>query len=140
MPDTLVIVETDMHMHAANQQPLRDSLQILGQDVVAVAVGLPLRVPIGEGMGGGGDRPKSMALGRFGDAEAELTQLVPRGVDGIANRRADFDLGPQKFGHDGADLFGNDRLAVAQKARRRIVDEVACVGIDEHVFLLDPNG
>ena len=72
----VVVLDADMHMHAADQQPPRHLLQILGEHVVALLVGVLLASPFGEGMGGGGDR-----------REAELAGDAADGARGVARAR-----------------------------------------------------
>ena len=52
----ILVLDADMHMHAADHQPPRHVLEIAREHVVALLVGVLLARPFGEGVGGGGDR------------------------------------------------------------------------------------
>ena len=48
----IVVLDPDMHMHAANHEPARNLLQVSRQHIVALLVGVLLAPPSGEGVGG----------------------------------------------------------------------------------------
>ena len=52
----LVVLDADVHVHAADDEAPADAGQVLGDRLVAVALGRLLRAPARERVGRGGDR------------------------------------------------------------------------------------
>ena len=112
-------------------------LEVLGQHVVALLVGVVLALPFGKGMRRGRDRREPELVGDLADRAAEVDQLVARLLHRGAYARADLDLRAQELG---ADLAAQSLLAFGEKGRRRLLDKVAGGAIDEEIFLLDADG
>ena len=51
----IVVLDADMHVHAADQQPVSDQLHVLLEHVVTFLVRAFLVLPAGKRMGGCGD-------------------------------------------------------------------------------------
>ena len=71
------------------------------------------------------------------DGAAQMAQVGARLGEAGAHAGADLDLRAQKFG---ANLAGQQGLAIGQHLGWRIVDDIACRAVDEKVLLLDANG
>ena len=130
----ILVLDADMHMHAADHEPPRHVLEIAGEHVVALLVGMLLARPFGEGVGRGGDRGEPELSGDAADRAAQMDQLVARLLHGFADAGADLDLRAQEFG---ADLAAQRLLAFGEQRGRRLLREVARVLVDEEIFLLD---
>ena len=133
----LVVLDADMDMHAADHQTARHVLEILGEDVVALLVGMLLGPPFGEGMGGRRNRRQPELIGDAADRAAQMDELVARLRHGLAYAGADLDLRAQEFG---ADLSAQRFLALGEQRRRRLLGQVAAILVDEEIFLLDAEG
>lgn len=72
----IVVVDADVHVHAADEQPPGHGLHVAGEHVVALLVGVDLFLPLGKGMGGGGDGGEPMLAGHVGDGSPEPGQVV----------------------------------------------------------------
>src|SRR3546814_15025123 len=94
-------------------------------DVVALLVGVALRLPDSEGMRRSGDRLEPMPGCRLRDAPAQPRQPLPRLGDSAADAGPDLDLCAQELRHEGADLRLDRRRAILEDLRRRIVGKVA---------------
>ena len=70
------LVISGMHVHAADHQPARHMLEVAGEHVVALLVGVLLACPFGEGMSGCGDRREPELAGDAADRAAQMDQLV----------------------------------------------------------------
>ncbi len=110
----LVVVEPDMDVQPADDQPPRDALQIAVQHLVALARRRLLLVPEGEGMGRGGDRRHAVASGDLRHGRAQVSEIGARLGDAAAFAGADLDLRAQELG---ADLPGEQALALRQHRR-----------------------
>ena len=130
----ILVLDADMHMHAADHEPARHVLEIAREHVVALLVGVLLARPFGEGVGGGGDRGEPELSGDAADRAAQMDQLVARFLHGFADAGADLDLRAQEFG---TDLAAQRLLAFGEQRGRRLLREVARVLVDEEIFLLD---
>ncbi len=126
-----------MDVHAADDEPPRHLLQILGENVVALLVGVLLALPFGEGMGGGGDRGEAELAGDGADRAAQPHELVAGLLHRVADAGADLDLRAQEFG---THLAAQRLLAFGEQGGRRLGREVAAFLIDEEIFLLDADG
>ena len=133
----LFIFDADMHMHAGDHEPPRHELKVLGENVVALLVGVVLALPLGEGVRRRGDRREAELARDAADRGAEVGKLVARFLDRCAHARADLDLRAQEFG---ADLPAQGLLAFGEQRRRRLLSEVARGAIDKEVFFLDADG
>ncbi len=133
----LRILDSDMDMHAADDEPARRRLMIAGQRDIALAVGRLLPVPFGEGMRRGSDGGETMAAGDLRHHPAQPHKLRTGFGKAAAHRRADLDLSAQELRRHAA---GKPPLAFAQHLRRRIAGEVAAGAIDQQILLLDAEG
>ncbi len=88
----LVVGQADMHMQPANGEPTPDPLQVVAQILVAAPSGGLLRVPAGEGVGGGGDRGHAVAGGHRRDGAAQSAQIRPRLGEARTSPGRDLDL------------------------------------------------
>ena len=132
-----LVLDGDMNVHAADEQPARHDLHVPGDRVVALLVGVHLDVPVGEGMRRGGDRRHAVTGGRLGNGAAETGERGARLGERAADRRADLDLATQEFA---GDIVSQRRTALGHQPGGRIDDKVAAFAVDEEIFLLDANG
>jgi hypothetical protein len=70
-------------------------------------------------------------------AATEATEIGARLGEARAHAGPDLDLRAQEFG---ADLARQQRLAIGQHRRRRIVDDIARRPVDKEVLLFDAEG
>ena len=136
----LIVLDADMHMHAADHQPARHLLQIFGEHVVALLVGVLLTPPFRKGMRGGGDRREAELIGDGAHGRAQPDQFIARLLHGMADARADLDLRAQEFRAHLTAVIEQRFLAFGEQGRWRFRREVAAVLVDEEVFLLDAEG
>ena len=132
----VVVLDADMNMHAADDEPPRHVLQVLGKDVVALFVGMLLALPLGEGVRGGGDRREAELVGNAADRGAKLDQLVAHLLHRPADPCADLELGAQEFG---ADLSAQGLFGLGKERGRELRREVARLLVDEEILLLDAD-
>ena len=79
----LVVLDADVHVHAADDEPAADAGEVAGDRLVAVALGRLLRAPAREGVGGGGDRREAVLgrqLGHGAGAGRRARRPASRGV------------------------------------------------------------
>ncbi len=126
-----------MDVHAANDEPPRHLLQVLGEKVVALLVGVLLGPPFGEGVGGGGDGGKAELIGDGGDRAAQMDEIGASLLHRVADAGADLDLRAQEFG---AHLAAQRLLAFGEQRGRRLGREVAGLLVDEEILFLDADG
>ena len=74
----LVILDADMHMHAADQQPPRDPLQVRRRARCSAPCRCAAGSAIGEGMRGGGDRGEAERAAMRADGGAQPGKFVAR--------------------------------------------------------------
>ena len=106
------VFDPDMDVHAADQQPVRQILHILRQNVVAVLIRMALVDPFRKGVRRGRYRPQPMSLRRRGDAGPQIHDPLARLRYGTADRRPDFDLRAQKLRSDHPAIFADQALAI----------------------------
>ena len=111
-------------------------LQIPGDGVVALFVGVVLALPLGEGVGGGGDGREPELAGDVPQGGAEMYQLVACLLHRTADAGADLDLRAQKLG---THLAAQRLLAFGEQGGRRLGREIAAFFVDEEIFLLDAD-
>ena len=133
----LVVVDADMHVHAANHQAADHGLQVLGDNGVALLLGVGLFLPAGKRVRRGGDGRQAVFIGDLGDNGPDRRQVFVDFGDVGRDLGVDFDLRPQEFMRDNAlDAF----LAVLEQCFRRVAGDVPGLLVDEQVFLLDADG
>ena len=93
----VVVVDADVDVHAADQQPVRHDLHVPLQDFVPFLFGVLLVLPFRERVCRGSDRSQAMVPGDFRDSAPQVAQVGPHLGYRIANRRTDFDLGAQEL-------------------------------------------
>ena len=133
----LVVVEADVHVHAADQQAPPDFLHLGGQAVVAFLAGALNFQRLGERVGGGGDDLEAVLAHHVRDAAAQPYQFVPPLLNRVADARADLDLALHELG---GDLLAKTIGALLHHVGRRFADQVARLAVDDEVFLLDTHG
>ncbi len=131
-----IVLDADMHMHAADDEAPSHLLQVVGEHVVALLVGVLLVGPLGEGVGRGGDGGEAELVGDAADGGAEMHELVARLLHRLAHVGADLDLRAQELG---ADLAAQRLFAFGEQRRRLLLGEVAGVLVDEEIFFLDAD-
>ena len=131
------VLDADMDMHGADQQPPHRHADILLELLVALPLRGLLGLPGGKGMGRGGDHLGAMGTGDLADAAAQADQVVTGLGDAAADRRPDLDLGPHELGRHPRT---KPALALGHDVVGRVGDEIACHRVDEKVFLLDTDG
>ena len=132
----LVVGDADMDMHAADQHPVAHIGEIAAELVVARAVAAGLGGPRGGRVAGGGDRRQAVALRHPGHRAAQADELAARLAGAAADAGADLDLAAEIFRrHPVA-----DRLGAFVDHRLGGLGEIEAFGIDEEIFLLDPDG
>ena len=89
----IVIVDTDVNMHPADQHASDRLAQIAAQRVVAALARMRLVAPLAERMGRGGDRRIAKGLRRLGHTAPQIDQLG----DGTGNGTMRF--GPTSIWH-----------------------------------------
>ena len=132
-----VVVQPDVHVHAADEQAAPHLLHLRGQTVVSLLAGALNLQRLRERVGGGGDDLEAVLAHHVRDAAAQAHELVPPLLHRAADARADLDLALHELG---GDLFAEPLAARLHHVRRRLADEVARLGIDDEVLLLDAHG
>ena len=112
------------------------SMQILGEHVVALLVGVKLARPLGEGMRRGGDGGQAELAGDSAHSRSQADQIGARFLNRAADFGADLDLRAQEFG---ADLAAQRFFAFGEQLSRRFLGEIARILVDEEIFLLDAD-
>jgi hypothetical protein len=123
-------------MHAGNQHPPGDELHVGGEHVIALLVGVALRVPPREGVRRGRDGRDAIFAGQMRDGGAHPRKLSARLGDGCANAGADFHLRPHEFGADLADSF-QCMLTIFEKTFGRLGDQITIGFVNEEIFFLN---
>ena len=130
----LVVVDADVHVHAADQQTAGDTLHVAGEYVVTLLVGVLLVRPFREGMRRGGHRRQSVAGGDLRDGSAQPGEFAVRLLYVLTDRSADLDLRGEEFRPN---QVGDLLLTSIQHAVRQVGDDVAGLPVDEKIFFLD---
>ena len=133
----IVAGQPAVHVHAADDHTAADAGEILGDGVIAIAVGRFLLVPRREGVGGGRNRGDAVFSRDTRDGPAHVFQFAQRVSRFAADRGADFNLALQEFW---AHLAAEHVLTLAEKAWWLFGDQIAGFEIDEEIFLLDAEG
>jgi hypothetical protein len=133
----LLVLDADVHVHAADQQPPRRRLQLAAEAVVALLVGMALVQPARERMRGRGDRRTAVAVRHLADAFPHARQLLAHFGDALAHLGAHLDLRAQELGADLAARF-HGGLALLDHRLRHVGDQVARLAIHEQVLFLHP--
>ena len=124
----IVVLDADMHVHAANQQPIRDELHILLQHVIALFVRALLVSPACKGMGGCGDWGQPVLRREVRHHTPKAHDLAPHLRNRVADRSANFDLCAHKFCAEVALKVGFECL---DEPGRRLVHQIAGFAVDE---------
>ena len=133
----LVVVDADVHVHAADDEAAADAGQILGDGLVALALGRLLRAPAREGMGGGGDGRQAVLAGQPRHRRAQRLELGARRARRRVHLRLDLDLRFQELARH---LAAQRLLAGLEQRVRHLAHEVPARAVDEQVLLLDADG
>ena len=133
----LVVVDADVHVHAADDEAAADAGQILGDGLVALALGRLLRAPAREGMGGSGNRRQPMLAGQTCHRLAQGLELLARRARRLVHLRLDLDLRFQEFARH---LPAQRLLARVEQRVRHLAHEVPARLVDEQVLFLDADG
>ena len=133
----LVVVDADVHVHAADQKPPRHRLHVARQDMVALLVGVLLLRPRRKGMSGGGDRGEPVLVRRLGHGAAQPRQIGARLAHVFAHGGGDLDLGFQKLRLDQVFDAG---LAFLEHGGGWLASDMAGGAVDQQVLLLDTDG
>ena len=132
----VVLFDTDMHVHAADQQPLGHDLQVLLEDAVTQLVGSLLFAPLGERMRRSGDRSVPVRASDFRHGAPQVRErracLRHRGAD----FRADLDLGPQELGTEPPFQALFERL---DQGSGGFADQVLGAEFDQQILLFDAD-
>ena len=135
----LVVLDADVHVHAADDEPAADAGEVLGNGPVAFAVGRLLDAPARKGMGRGGDGCQVVLAGHLRlpsrrssansapAAPGLRCTLVPTSICDFRNSRATWS--PSAL-----------LAAFEQQLCRHLAHEIAAGTVDEEVFLLDADG
>jgi len=132
-----VVVDADMHMHAADHQPPDNRLQVLGDDLIAFSLGRALFLPAGKRVGRGGNGGEAVFIGDLGNDCAHLFQVYPGIGDSRADLGVDLDLGLEKFMRYQAFDLG---LAGLEQGFRRVAGDIPGNLVDKQVFFFDTDG
>jgi hypothetical protein len=133
----LDVLDPGMDVHAADHEPARQGLEVLGQDAIAVEVDAFLLPPARRGMGRDGEQRQIEIGCTVGDRPPEPGELLAQLADVAADRRPDLDLRLEQLMGD----LGAERLAAgAHEAGRRADGELARGALDDQVLLLYPKG
>lgn len=116
------ILDTHMHVHAADHEPVGQRLHVLRENIIVAFICVPLDRPIGERMGRRGDNFHPVTLGDLRHCAPQYLQLCSRFVYGVTDRGADFDLTAQKFWAHAADIRIDRRFAILENIVRRVGD------------------
>ena len=133
----LVVLDADVHVHAADDEAPADAGKVAGDRLVAVAVGRLLRAPAREGVRGGGDRGEPMLSCELGHGGSEIGQFPPCIPRRIMHARADLDL---RFEELARHLTLQGLLRGIEQGLRHLARQVPARLVDEQVFLLDADG
>ena len=133
-----LVLDADMDVHAADQEPPGHHLEVAGERVVALLVGVALQAPLGEGVGRGGDRREAVAVGAGGHGARAGGRARP--APRPASRRPRCRSRPGSAGTPRSPAAPSAASRSAASAGRRIGGEIAGLAVDEEVFLLDADG
>ena len=132
----LIVVQSDMHMHAAYQHAPRNTAKIMFEFTVALLVGEVLLVPVGKGMTGHGERRQTMIFGNAGDDGAQAGEIGASFRHGPAHGGADLYLALQEFrtylAFQFLNAFGHQRF----RSRR----EIESFAVYKQILLFDAEG
>ena len=103
---------SDVNVHAKNQQPARDVAHVLGQAFVAVFVCENLILPARKRVGAGSDDLAAVLLSDLGHDPPQPHHFLARLFDVAANMAADLYL---RLQHLGFDLIPKDDGTLLQK-------------------------
>ena len=129
----VVVLDAHMHVHAADDQPPHDVLQVLRQHVVAFLVGVVLALPMGERVRGRGDGREAELRGDRTDGRPQLDELIAGLLHRAADTGADLDLRTQEFG---TDLARQGGISLGEERRRRLRGKVPGVLVDQEILFL----
>ena len=100
------VLDPHMDVHAADQHASGHAHQFALKLGIAVLDGEGLVLPVREGVAGDRDGGEVMPGGLFGDAGAQVFEILARLGHGFADLGADLDLALQEFGADLILQFG----------------------------------
>lgn len=118
----IVVLDRDVDVESTDQKAPCQALEVAGQLVVALAVGVLLRVPMGKRMGRGGDRREPVACRDVRQRLAQAREFCAGRRGGRTGPRPCLDLRPEELG---AHLPGEQCLALGHHGRRRVGRDVA---------------
>src|SRR5581483_2693522 len=133
----LVVLDADVHVHAADDEAAAHSGEVAGDGLIAVALGGLLRAPAREGMRGGGDGCQPVTGGKLGHRAPRLRQLLPGGARTSMHRRPHLDLRLEEFARH---LSPQRPLAVVEQGLGHLAHQIPARPVDEQVLLFDADG
>src|SRR5690606_38752563 len=96
----LLVLDADVHMHAADQEAARSRLHLLEERVIARTLGMLLARPYGERMCRDGKRCEPVLVRDVDDRAAQDRERLADLGDAAADSRADLDLRAHELGRD----------------------------------------
>ena len=133
----IIIFDSDVDMHAANQQPIHNRAQITRDGVVTFAIGMLLVVPLGKGMGRSRQQRHVIFCRHLGKRAAHMNKLLARFKCAVAHLASGFDLTAHEFA---GNLIAKLRLGVLEEFCRRVFGKVAGFAIHEPEFFFYADG
>ena len=133
----VVLFDSDMHVHAADQQALRYDLQFFLKNPVAQLVGWLLLAPPSERVGRGGDRSVPVPGRDFGHRAPQVRERLASRWHRAADLRADLDLGSQELWTEPSFQALFERL---DQGIGRFADQVPGAELDQQVLFFDADG
>ena len=134
----LVVLDADVHVHAADDEAAADAGEVAGDGLVALALGRLLRAPAREGVGGGGDGGEAVLAGEARQrCGAGLASSAPAARGGGVHAGADLDLRLQELARH---LALQRLLGGFEQGVRHLAHEVPARAVDEQVLFLDADG
>ena len=130
-----IVVDADMHVHAADQKTSGRCLHFGVQRSVPGPFRMLLLFPVGERVRGCRNGRKSVGVGYVRDGRAQFGESHPGLGHVAADARAHLDLCPQQFRAD--ELVAAALGAIFQHVRGHGGDQVPGLAVHEQVFLLD---
>ena len=131
----LVVANTNMHMHAANNESPRGALHFVGQVKIAFLLSVFLLGPLGKRMGRCGDRCKTVTVGNLNNIAAQSRQILPYFLYVFADLGTDLDLRTQQLG---SYLRAAFFLGLGHQGFWRVNDQSTRLLVDQQIFFLNP--
>src|SRR5262245_8160191 len=132
----LIVLNADVHVHAADHEAPPDAGQVLGNRLIARPLRGLLRTPARKGMGRGGDRRQAVLGGKISHRATQACELRARLARSLMHAGAHLDLGFEELARD---LGLQSLLGGLEQGLRHLAHEIARRLVDEEVFLFDAN-